>query len=68
MTNLHEQLSKDPLTLDCVAMVCNTTANNIGFKITLREIPAIAEPFTIGEAATAYLKHLIAQFDSALHE
>lgn len=38
-----------------VASLCNTTGYHHGFQNMLREIPALAEPFTIGDAARAYV-------------
>lgn len=64
MNNLYEQLAAKPLDLDCVAMICNTTADNHGFRISLRGIPAFAGAFTIGDAAVAYFSHMTKEVEA----
>lgn len=51
--SLFDQLSQ--VNRNLVAAVCNTTGDNSGFRTMLRDVPALAVPFTIGDAAKAYV-------------
>lgn len=60
---LYNQLETNQLNLDCLALICNTESTNRGFTIDLQDTPAIPEPFTLGQAALAYLKTVAAKFE-----
>ena len=63
MKTLYDQLVTHRSNLECVAVLCNTDADNIGFGIDLRRTPALPSPFTIGQASRAYLKTVCAKFE-----
>lgn len=45
--------------LECVATLCNTTADHAGFRIAMRAIPRFDGEFTLGDAARAYARYLL---------
>lgn len=60
MKALFDQLNEHEAMLNAVAVMCNTTATQAGFRNTLRDTPALPDDFTMGEAARAYLRTLAA--------
>lgn len=61
MSSLYDQL--DETELSAVATLVGAKSNNAGFRIHMRAIDALPEPFTMGQAAVAYGKYLQARYE-----
>lgn len=64
MSSLYDQL--DETELSAVATLIGAKGNNAGFRIHMRDIEALPEPFTMGQAAVAYGKYLQARFEKTV--
>jgi hypothetical protein len=58
MNNLYEQM--DTAGMHALGLLVGVDNVSPSFRNYLREVPALHEGFTIGDAATAYLVHRIA--------
>ena len=56
MNALNELHSSE---LDCVAALVNATKDNAGFRLAMREIPALGAEAKLGDYAIAYLEHVL---------
>ena len=62
MSSLFDQLDETELSI--VATLVGAKGNNAGFRINMRAIEPLPEPFTMGQACSAYGKHLMLKFGS----
>lgn len=64
MSSLYDQLGESELSI--VATLVGSTSECIGFRLHLRNIEALPEPFKMGDVVVAYGKHLEKRFSEFL--
>jgi hypothetical protein len=60
MKSLFDQLGESELSI--IATLVGTSSNQVGFRLHLRNIEPLPEPFKMGDAVVAYGKHLQTRF------
>lgn len=59
--NLLEQC--DLIDVDMAAVLCGFHSPTAAFRNALREVPALAGQFTVGDVARAYLRHTLGELE-----